>query len=288
MQNTSAQVGILTNGIRYEFYRDPNDVNVKQFTPQYTLDITEASPVDIEVLCAFCRYGFDIGSAIGSIEGAYYRDRIVERLRSACRNADESFTAWMMGEIGGGTGGLVNQQRFAQLIREALRDFTVAKRETVARSMEIGLSEGVGEEGPQKAAFQSAPHLNVDSGWTTLDDLVAGKRGEHPRVIRFPCGEEWGIKDWKDILIKIATYLEQKGHLTADRLPISEKPNSTRLIINHEPVQMNGTPFRSSKRKISEGIFLNASGGIQRAIECSRRMVAHCEQETSEFWLKTD
>ena len=128
---------------------------------------------------------------------------------------------------------------------------------------------------------------DVDSGWTTLKDLVAGGRKDYPKVIRFPNKEECGIKNWKDMLIKIATYLVEEGHLTPDILPISESPRSRVFIVNNRPEHKTGATFGRSSRELGEGVFLFARGGIQLAIDFSQRVVTHCKQDTSKFLLKT-
>lgn len=57
---TEAQLGILTNGIIYQFYTDTNENGKMDNTPFLEINLLKINPQSIKLLKLFCKNNFDM------------------------------------------------------------------------------------------------------------------------------------------------------------------------------------------------------------------------------------
>lgn len=88
---TTAKVAILTNGIKYKFYTDLEEINKMDSTPFLEINILEIKESDIAELRKFCKDTFDINTIINSASNLKYASSIEKILSEEFMNPSEEF-----------------------------------------------------------------------------------------------------------------------------------------------------------------------------------------------------
>ena len=122
--------------------------------------------------------------------------------------------------------------------------------------------------------------------WTLLSDFVAVPRTKPPSTIRFPDGAQRANKSWQGFLENTTKWLCERGLLTIDNVPVvvSEK----RYIVNTTPLHPSGKDFFAPVLISGTELFLERNVGARGAIGNAKRLLAHCNQDASQVYLKMD
>ena len=258
---TRANVGILTNGTEYRFYSDIKNANVMDDTPFVSIDITNLSARDRDILMCFSMDKFNLQDAIDLSEERLYLGKIRARLVSAYIRPDESFVNWLMGETyRGSRRGKKKKEWFATLVKEALKDFSIA--EGTSNSVER-------DETP-------LPPENI-GGWTSLSDFKVVPHTKAPQTMRFPNGEERSVKNWRWLFIEVAEWLAREDLLNAAICPVVATHKGS-YFAHTDPFHDNQKPFRSP-HEVGKGVFVPTHGSAAAMVDRSRRLLERFSQD---------
>lgn len=114
----------------------------------------------------------------------------------------------------------------------------------------------------QSSSAVTRPSTKTAAGWTLLINVPPPSNAKQPTAIRFPGGEERGIKYWKDVLVETAEWLARKGVLTAAKCPIGR--GHKRHVVHSQSVHPNGRGFMAPKT-LSSGLFLETNISAKQA-----------------------
>lgn len=90
------KLAILTNGITYKFFTDIGTNNIMDENPFATVNITELSPNDIEILSKFKKDSFETTALITFAEELIYTSNINNKLRELFKNPPDEFIRYLI------------------------------------------------------------------------------------------------------------------------------------------------------------------------------------------------
>jgi hypothetical protein len=90
------RIAILTNGIAYKFFTDLNSNNIMDQSPFLTLDITNLSSADIEVLTNFKKERFETESLVRYAEELIYTSNLNTKLKDLFKNPSDDFIRYLI------------------------------------------------------------------------------------------------------------------------------------------------------------------------------------------------
>jgi hypothetical protein len=98
----SVKIGIVTNGIVYDFYARSNDNNViLNETPFFTFNLSDYTEADIEKLALFYRPTFDINTLMSEAEDVYFLEKFDNALFETLSNPADDFIKIIYKKMGG-------------------------------------------------------------------------------------------------------------------------------------------------------------------------------------------
>lgn len=90
------RIAILTNGIIYKFFTDLNSNNMMDQSPFLTLDITNLSASDIEVLANFSKDRFETETLVRYAEELIYTSNLNAKLKDLFKNPPDDFIRYLI------------------------------------------------------------------------------------------------------------------------------------------------------------------------------------------------
>ena len=98
----SAKIGIVTNGIIYDFYSRSNENNViLNESPFFTFDVTNFTDADIERLVLFYRPTLDLNSIVNEAEDVYFLSKFDDALFETLSNPSDDVIRIIYKKMGG-------------------------------------------------------------------------------------------------------------------------------------------------------------------------------------------
>ena len=88
---TKAKIAILTNGIKYKFYTDLEEINKMDTSPFLEINLLELKENDMVELKKFCKENFDINTIINSASNLKYASSIEKILSEEFANPSDEF-----------------------------------------------------------------------------------------------------------------------------------------------------------------------------------------------------
>lgn len=120
---TSAHIGILTNGVVYKFYSDLDAENIMDSTPFLEVDITELDTRDVNALNHFAKHTFDIDEARSAASNMKHIHGMKGYLTQVYGQPDSDFVRLLARKV---YSGVITQARFEHfegLVRLAFQGF---------------------------------------------------------------------------------------------------------------------------------------------------------------------
>jgi hypothetical protein len=120
---TSVKVAVVTNGVRYLFFTDLEEPNIRGGKPFFEFDVLAFTEREVETLEAFSKTFFDAGLVRQRAEDIIYTGTVTNYVRELLRNPSEPFTRWLLGEIHITTGRLTAQrvEKFMPIVKKAIQ-----------------------------------------------------------------------------------------------------------------------------------------------------------------------
>ena len=157
---TSSKFGVLTNGLRYQFFTDLEQPNKMDEKPFFEFNILDFKERDVEELKKFAKTVFDVDSILTTANDLKYTRLIHDKLAEWISNPSEDFVRLVTTDV-------LDNRRFTAAIKE---QFTAITK----RAFDQLISEKINQR--LKGAMTSETNHKIDTSEKTE---ASKKGGEH-------------------------------------------------------------------------------------------------------------
>lgn len=172
---TAAHIGVLTNGVIYQFYSDLDAENVMDSTPFLVLDVTDLGERDRNALRHFAKHTFDVDEARKRASNMKHVNGLKEYLSQAIANPEEDFVRFLSRKV---YSGIITQPRlehFTGLTKIALQGFVNDRiNSTLRRASDIANAPETEDDGSDEPDIATGPDDDTAKDIiTTAEELAA-------------------------------------------------------------------------------------------------------------------
>ena len=119
---TSAHIGVLTNGIVYQFFSDLESPNVMDTTPFLEINMEYLDSRIVEQLGQFAK-GFDLEETVEAASRLRYVNGMKQALEQQYQQPEDDFVEWLGRRVYTGRMTQSVKEKFVSLTRRAMREF---------------------------------------------------------------------------------------------------------------------------------------------------------------------
>ena len=120
--DTQIHIGVLTNGIRYQFFSDLDSPNVMDTTPFLEVNLEDVNPGALEQLGQFAK-GFNVDETVEAASRLRYINGMKEVLTKQFNSPEEDFVEWLGRRVYAGRMTQTVREKFTALTRRAFHEF---------------------------------------------------------------------------------------------------------------------------------------------------------------------
>ncbi|WP_420630805.1 type I restriction endonuclease [Candidatus Leptofilum sp.] len=135
---TGARFGLLTNGIKYEFYSDLDEKNKMDDKPFLVFDILNFNERHINELKKFTKSSFDLDNIISSASDLKYTRAIRQLVTQEMTDPSEDFVRFFASQVYPGRLTQQVREQFADITKKAISQYI---NERINRRLESALAE---------------------------------------------------------------------------------------------------------------------------------------------------
>ena len=273
--------GVLTNGLRYQFYTDLENKNLMDNKPFLEFDLSNIQEPLVEELQRFSKANFNASiirsKAEEKAEELKYTQKIKDLLAKEYKNTPtKEFARFCMKGIGYEPEGRKTSskeiEKFRGFVKQAFHEFV----------SEHSASAGIAESDNEPVVPEpSTPQVSDERGWQPLSEISPQASDPKPTNILFPDNSQVPIKTWRAILVEIARWLKDEKLLGADHCPLLSSDSATRYIISTDPKHSDDKPF-TEKEKIGP-LYIEKNAGRSIIVNNTRRIIEHVGQDPAQF-----
>ena len=170
--SSSARIGVLTNGVNYEFYSDLDKPNVMDSKPFLEFDITHIRSHVIPEIKKMCRDQFDLDAVLSSANQLKYTNIIIKTLKSEFEKPDDEFVKYFASRAQDGAYTQKVREQFTPLVTKALQRFlTTIVDERIASALSGHKPEAILASEPEDDSPQTS---ESDDGIETTQEEMDG------------------------------------------------------------------------------------------------------------------
>ena len=268
----SAPIGICTNGARYLFFSDLDNLNKMDTQPFLDLDLRDLQPSSVKDLDSLVGSGFE-PSRVRDIAGRIRnRQSIRSKLRGLLLEPPDDFVRLMMQHT------ISERSRSTRRLREFKEDIQHAMAELFqVGEVQTGTAgESHRSEQSQQATTPIAPRITGEIALSRLE--VGGGSNPAPASIRFPDGNVRDLKNWRAMVIEVTEWLYRSGRLQANDGPVEYARGG---IINSESVTKQGKQMFRPHQIGGQNLYIETHGG-------AKTLVSRCKALLQRFRVNLD
>ena len=120
--NTKIHIGVLTNGIRYQFFSDLDSPNVMDTAPFLEINLEGLNPDALEQLGQFAK-GFNVDETVEAASRMRYISGMKQALAQQYSQPEEEFVEWLGRRVYSGRMTQTVKEKFSNLTRRAFHEF---------------------------------------------------------------------------------------------------------------------------------------------------------------------
>ena len=155
---TSARFGILTNGLRYQFFADIEEINKMDRHPFIEIGITDQiTPSAVDVLKAFTKSDYDEKALINMAKEVKYKNLIKGLLAKQLDNPSDGFVRFFLDQVYNGRKTKQVHSKFSRIIRHSMHEFVTEQAPRHVREGSLGYSTSPGAPRGEKAIDPESP-----------------------------------------------------------------------------------------------------------------------------------
>ena len=127
-------------------------------------------------------------------------------------------------------------------------------------------------------------HGQGNEEWHQLSSLEIIPGDDPPAAIRFPTGDEYQIKIWRQLVEITLSWLWDKGLLKTDDLPV--RSSSKRFLVSLEPVHPPGNRFKTVCPISGTPLYIDGNISARASASNAKRILQHCDQDPTTVVIK--
>ena len=170
---SSARIGVLTNGVDYEFYSDLDKPNVMDNKPFLEFDITNIRSHVIPEIKKMCRGKFDLDAVLSSANELKYTNLIIKSLKTQFEQPDDEFVKLFASRVQEGAYTQRVREQFTPLVARAMQRFLTTVVDDRIASALSGSNEIAVSSVSEKNGV-SPPSTDDDDGLETTQEEIDG------------------------------------------------------------------------------------------------------------------
>ena len=113
--------------------------------------------------------------------------------------------------------------------------------------------------------------------WQQLSSLEIVPGDDPPAAIRFPTGDEYQIKIWRQLVEITLKWLWEREFLKANDLPV--RSSSKRFLVNLEPVHPPGNRFKTVCLISGTPLYIDGNISAKASASNARKILQYCGQD---------
>ncbi len=284
---TDARLGILTDGIIYQFFSDLDEDNKMDQEPFFVFDMLDFGDGQVDWLERFKKANFGLDELVNTARELKYTARIKRLIAEELESPSDEFVRFVVGRVYEGRATPTIREQFREYM---LRAFGQVVHEQVSPSPDVSTrsSSQPPDTPPQvepdvPSAEPPAPQL---SGWQSLATLKpAAVNGVSPKPveIRFPDNSHRLIKRWSHVVVEVTGWLMRNNLLHADSLPIRR---NSRYLVAKDPTHPSGKPFKNPQ--LAGSVFAEGNYSAHDHTENARIVIKHVGEDPAKFAVRFD
>jgi hypothetical protein len=156
---SAAKFGVLTNGIKYQFFTDLDEPNKMDQKPFFELDLFDLKDSAVQYLKSFSKDELDVDAIVNSASDLKYTSLIKDFLKKQTENPSESFANYILGEIyeGRRTASLID--KFIPILKKSFNQFI---NETMSNKFRETLKSSDTDTNKTIPSQEVAANIDVD------------------------------------------------------------------------------------------------------------------------------
>ena len=173
--STDAKIGVLTNGIVYQFFTDLVEPNKMDEMPFMVLDLRDLNEERVKELHRLTPDAFDLDGMVDAARELSYLNGMRSALERQLNSPDEGLVRWLAREVYDGrlTEGI--QAEFAERTRKAFRSLINERvNEIIRRAAEFEQSDDVAVEPEAEDVEEDDPETAEGEGIVTTAEEIEG------------------------------------------------------------------------------------------------------------------
>lgn len=147
---SQARIGVLTNGVGYEFYTDLDQPNIMDGVPFLTLNLAEIDKAIIPEVKKLTKSSFNIDSVVDAAGELKYLTQIKKALAEQFNSPDDELVRFLTSKVYSGIQTPKIKAQFSVLIQKALKQF-------LTDSVNARLKSAIGDDDESPAIITSLP-----------------------------------------------------------------------------------------------------------------------------------
>lgn len=169
---SATRVGILTNGLVYQFYADLVEKNKMDEKPFFIFDIQSYDETALKELQKYTKAAFDADTIISSASDLKYTGEIKKILSDLLNDPEEEFVRYFTTRVYGGRFNAKVKAEFTAIVKKALGQFI---RERINERLNAALDQEKKAETEAAAAIEEEAQASTpDKGITTTQEEIDG------------------------------------------------------------------------------------------------------------------
>lgn len=169
---SATRVGILTNGLVYQFYADLVEKNKMDEKPFFIFDIQSYDETALKELQKYTKAAFDADTIISSASDLKYTGEIKKILSDLLNDPEEEFVRYFTTRVYGGRFNVKVKAEFTAIVKKALGQFI---RERINERLNAALDQEKKAETEAAAAIEEEAQASTpDKGITTTQEEIDG------------------------------------------------------------------------------------------------------------------
>lgn len=169
---SATRVGILTNGLVYQFYADLVEKNKMDEKPFFIFDIQSYDETALKELQKYTKAAFDADTIISSASDLKYTGEIKKILSDLLNDPEEEFVRYFTTRVYGGRFNAKVKAEFTAIVKKALGQFI---RERINERLNAALDQEKKAETEAAAAIEEEAQASTpDKGIATTQEEIDG------------------------------------------------------------------------------------------------------------------
>lgn len=170
---SQARIGVLTNGVIYEFYTDLDQPNIMDGVPFLTLNLAEIDKAIVPEVKKLTKSSFNIDSVVDAAGELKYLTQIKRALSEQFNSPDDELVRFLTSKVYSGIQTPKIKAQFSVLIQKALKQF-------LSDSVNARLKSAMGDDDESPAITTSLPTQTITAAPATTSNEEQEPEG--PRV----------------------------------------------------------------------------------------------------------